>query len=44
MKAFAKAVTGKDEAGETIDMFSVEELQEIADYLIVYCKAHANND
>ena len=39
------AITGK-EIGETIsrDMFDLEEIKEIADYLIVYYEAHKNGD
>lgn len=44
-KAVFKAFIGK-EVGETInrDMFDLEEIKEIADYLIVYYKAHKNGD
>ena len=43
-KAVVKALTGNEtEAGEQ-DMFSVEELKEIADYLMVYCNAHLEGD
>ena len=41
-KAAVKAITGEDNVD--IDMFSVEEIQEIADYLLVYCRSHANGD
>jgi hypothetical protein len=44
LKAMAQALTNDPEAGETVDMFSDEELREIADYLIVYCEAHINGD
>lgn len=46
-KAAYKAFTGKElELGETIhrDMFELEEIKEIADYLIVYYEAHQNGD
>lgn len=43
-KALAKAITGDETAGETQDMFSVEEIEEIADYLMVYVKSHQNGD
>ena len=43
-KALAKAFTGDPEAGETVDMFSLEEIQEISDYLRVYCESHKNGD
>ena len=44
-KAAYKAFTGK-EIGETVhrDMFDLEEIKEIADYLIVYYEAHENGD
>lgn len=44
-KAAYKAFTGK-EIGETVskDMFDLEEIKEIADYLIVYYQAHQNGD
>ena len=44
MKAFAKAMTGDEHAGENTDMFDLEEIKEIADYLIVYCESHKNGD
>lgn len=44
-KAVYKTFTGK-EIGETVsrDMFDLEEIKEIADYLIVYYEAHRNED
>ena len=44
-KAAYKAFTGK-EIGETVsrDMFDLEEIKEIADYLMVYYQAHQNCD
>lgn len=44
-KAAYRAFTGK-ELGETVhrDMFELEEIKEIADYLIVYYQAHINGD
>lgn len=44
-KAAFKAFTGK-EIGETVsrDMFDLEEIKEIADYLIVYYEAHKDGD
>ena len=44
-KAAYKAFTGK-EIGETVskDMFDLEEIKEIADYLIVYYESHKNGD
>jgi hypothetical protein len=44
-KAAYRAFTGK-ELGETAhrDMFELEEIKEIADYLMVYYQAHINGD
>lgn len=44
-KAAYRAFTGK-ELGETVhkDMFDLEEIKEIADYLIVYYESHKNGD
>ena len=48
MKAIRKAVIGENEEDKedktTVDMFSLEEIKEIADYLIVYYEAHKNGD
>lgn len=44
-KAAYRAFTGK-ELGETLnkDMFELEEIKEIAEYLMVYYQAHINGD
>lgn len=39
-KAVAKAVTGDETAGDTVDMFSLEEIKEIIDYLMMYYERH----
>ena len=44
LKALAKAVSGNEEAGDFEDMFTIEELKEIADYLLVYYEAHKGGD
>ena len=44
MRGLAKAITGDEHAGETVDMFDLEEIKEIADYLMVYYEAHKNGD
>ena len=44
MKSFAKAITGNENACDTVDMFELEEIKEIADYLLVYYQAHQNGD
>ena len=44
-KVAYRAFTGK-EIGETVskDMFDLEEIKEIADYLMVYYQTHQNGD
>lgn len=44
-KAAYRAFTGR-EIGETVhrDMFDLEEIKEIADYLMVYYDTHSNGD
>ena len=42
LTAIAKAITNADELKE--DMFTLEEIKEIADYLIVYYKSNENGD
>lgn len=44
VKSFAIAITGDEHASENIDMFDLEEIKEIADYLMVYYEAHKNGD
>ena len=44
MKAMAKALTNNDNAADTVDMFDLDELKEIADYLLVYYESHKYND
>lgn len=44
MKSLAKAITGDEHASDSVDMFDLEEIKEIADYLIVYYEAHKNGD
>lgn len=41
-KALSKAVTGIE--CDTEDMFGLEDIKEIADYLMVYYQAHINGD
>lgn len=43
-KSLAVAFVGNDEAGNTVDMFNLEEIKEIADYLMVYYNTHINGD
>jgi hypothetical protein len=44
IRALAIAATGDAHAGETVDMFDLEDVKEIADYLMVYYEAHKNGD
>lgn len=44
VKGTAKALIGDESAGETQDMYSLEEIEEIAEYLMVYVKSHQNGD
>lgn len=39
-KAVVKAITGDGTDADSVDMFSLEEIKEIADYLMVYYLAH----
>lgn len=42
MKALSKVITGDD--CDTQDMFDLEEIKEIAEYLMVYYNTHQNGD
>jgi hypothetical protein len=44
MKAIAKVITGDETAGDTMDMFGLEEIKEIADYLMVYYESHKEGE
>lgn len=44
MKSLTKAVTGDEHAGESVDMFALEDIREIAYCLMVYYEAHKNGD
>jgi hypothetical protein len=39
-----KAITGDETAGDTADMFELEEIKEIADYLVTYYESHKEGD
>lgn len=41
---FMKAMTGNEHSSDTQDMFDIEEIKEIADYLMVYYQSHQNGD
>ena len=44
IKGVAKAITGVDTAGDTVDMFDLKEIKEIADYLMVYYESHKEGE
>lgn len=52
MSFFLRAIFGDpkvtreegEDALETVDMFTMEEIEEIAHYLILYCEAHKSGD
>lgn len=43
-RSIKKAITGEDSEEAEEDMFSLEEIKEIADYLMVYYEAHKDGD
>ena len=43
-RAIAKAITGSETAAESTDMFDIDEIKEIADYLMVYYESHKGGD
>jgi hypothetical protein len=43
-KAVVKAITGSETASNTEDMFDLEEIKEIADYLMVYYNSHKEGE
>ena len=43
-KNLQKAFTGQEVDSGTYDMFELEEIKEIADYLLVYYNSHLNGD
>ena len=43
-KAVVKALTGDEKAGDTVDMFDLKEIKEIADYLMVYYESHEEGE
>ena len=44
IKTLTKVVAGDEHASDTQDMFDIEEIKEIADYLMVYYQSHQNGD
>lgn len=44
MKAVVKAITGNEAIANEVDMFDLEEIKEIADYLMIYYNRHLKGD
>lgn len=44
MKSLAKAITDYKDESDSVNMFYLDDIKEIADYLIVYYEAHKNGD
>ena len=44
IKSLATAITGNENAGDTQDMFDLEEIEEISMYLHTYYETHKNGD
>ena len=44
MKALGKAITGSDTSCDNVDMYDLEEIKEIADYLMTYYQSHTEGD
>jgi hypothetical protein len=44
VRSVRKAITGEDSEEAEEDMFSLEEIKEIADYLMVYYEAHKDGE
>ena len=43
-KAVVKAITGSETASDTVDMFDLEEIKEISDYLMMYYESHKEDE
>lgn len=43
-KTIAKSITGNENDANKVDMFDLEEIKEIADYLMVYYNSHLQGD
>lgn len=43
-KAVVKALTGNEKAGDTVDMFDLKEIKEIADHLLLYYESHKEDE
>lgn len=44
IKKAAQILSGNEKAGETQDMFDINEIKEIADYLMLYYEHHNHSD
>ena len=44
VKEIVKTITGSEAESESVDMFELEEIKEIADYLMVYYESHKEGD
>ena len=44
MKSLRKSLIGNESDNGEYDMFELEEIKEIADYLLVYYNSHQNGD
>lgn len=43
-KAIVKAITGSETASESVNMYELEEIKEIADYLMAYYERHKEDE
>lgn len=43
-KEIVKAITGSEAEHESVDMFNLKEIKEIADYLMVYYESHKEGE
>jgi hypothetical protein len=44
MKSLRKSITGNEDDCDEVDMFELEEIKEIADYLMTYYNNHIQGD
>lgn len=44
MKSLRKSITGNEDDCDEVDMFELEEIKEIADYLMAYYNNHIQGD
>ncbi len=43
-RKIVSVLTGDESAADTVDMYDLEEIKEIADYLMVYYNSHKEGD